>query len=38
LGDWIFLFALFAAVIVVVALMIVGSVTVFRFLWSPFIH
>jgi len=34
-GDWVFLLALFAAVIVVVGLMIVGSVTAFRFLLAP---
>jgi hypothetical protein len=34
-GDWAFLIGLFAAVIVVVGLMIVGSVAVFRFLLAP---
>jgi hypothetical protein len=34
-GDWMFLLALFAAVILVVGLMIVGSVAAFRFLLAP---
>jgi hypothetical protein len=34
-GDWMFLLALFAAVILVIGLMIVGSVTAFRFLVAP---
>jgi hypothetical protein len=34
-GDWLFLVALLVAVIAVVGLMIVGSLTIFRFLWAP---
>lgn len=38
LGDWLFLIALFSAVLFVIGLMILGTVTVFRFLWAPFSH
>jgi len=37
-GDWFFLIALFSAVLLVVGLMILGTVTVFRFLLAPFSH
>ena len=34
-GDWVFLLSLFAAVVVIIGIMIVGSVTVLRFLLAP---
>src|SRR5882762_7305275 len=37
-GDWLFLVALFAGVILVIALMIVGVVTVWRLLWAPLLQ
>ena len=37
-GDWLFLIGLFAAVVVVIALMIIGSVAVLHFLFTAFRH
>ena len=36
--DWIFLSALLVAVIAVIGLMIVGSITLIRFIWAPVFH
>ena len=35
-GDWLFLVALLAAVVIVIGLIIVGTITVFRMLLAPF--
>lgn len=37
-GDWLFLVGLFAGVILVIGLMIVGTVVTIRFLLAPFTH
>jgi len=37
-GDWFFLVGLLTAVVLVIGLMIVGTVTVFRMIWAPLFH